>query len=242
MYIFAHRGYSSRFPENTMIAFEIAIESGCDGIETDVQLTSDGEVVITHDENIERVSDGKGLVCEHTLEELKALSFSRKFPELPPQRIPLLSELLELLKKHENVMLNIELKNSEIEYKGLEEKVLKIIDESGIKNRILFSSFNHDSMVLMNKLRDGLLTAPLFEDPLEDADRYAVRLGVTGLHPSVRAVLKMDTEAVLKEGRYINVYTVNDTDLALRLKKMGVSGIFTDRCREMKEFFEEKKS
>ena len=74
MKVFAHRGFSGRYPQNTMLAFQKALESGCDGIELDVQLTKDGEVVIIHDERVDRTTDGTGWVRDFTLEELKKLN------------------------------------------------------------------------------------------------------------------------------------------------------------------------
>ena len=74
MKVYAHRGYSGAYPENTMLAFRKAEEAGSDGIELDVQLTKDGQVVVIHDENVDRTTDGKGLVCDYTLAELQKLN------------------------------------------------------------------------------------------------------------------------------------------------------------------------
>ena len=96
--IFAHRGASAYAPENTLEAFRLAMEQGADGIELDVQLTKDGELVVIHDETIDRVSNGKGAVRDYTLEELKSFSVSNHFEQYPDVKIPTLREVLELVK------------------------------------------------------------------------------------------------------------------------------------------------
>ena len=96
MRIFAHRGNSSVYPENTMAAFRSALSVGAEGIETDVHLTKDGILVITHDEEISRVSDGKGQVKDMTLEELQRYDFgSWKGDAYKGEKIPALQELLD---------------------------------------------------------------------------------------------------------------------------------------------------
>ena len=116
MLLLGHRGYSDQYSENTMLAFSKAIESGFDGIETDVHKTKDGVLVLCHDEKINRTSDGKGYIKDMTYEELCAYNFGTKEN---PQRIPLLKELLELC-KGKNVKINLEIKTNKIQYPGIE--------------------------------------------------------------------------------------------------------------------------
>ena len=96
--IWAHRGASQYAPENTLISFEKAVEMGADGVELDVQLTSDGTVVVAHDESLERVSDGTGYIKDHTFAELRRLNFNRVHPEYERAQIPTLEEVYDLLK------------------------------------------------------------------------------------------------------------------------------------------------
>lgn len=93
MKIWAHRGASGYAPENTMEAFSEAVRRKADGIELDVQLTKDGEIVVIHDEKLNRVSDGSGWVKDHTLKELRKLNFNKTFPEQGAARIPTLKEV-----------------------------------------------------------------------------------------------------------------------------------------------------
>ena len=117
----AHRGFKGKYPENTMLAFEKAIEAGADGIEFDLHLSKDGELVIIHDESLERTTDGKSLVCEKTLEELQKLNASKLYPGCEIQRIPTLREYFEFAKDKQKIT-KIGLKNSSIDYEGIEEK------------------------------------------------------------------------------------------------------------------------
>ena len=137
----------------------------------EIILLKDGELVVAHDETIERVSNGEGLICEMTSAELKKLHFNRTHPEYEHATIPTLREVFELMKPA-GLMINIEMKNSRIFYKNLEEKVLKLVDELGMADKVLYSSFNHHSMLHMKaidpKLRCGLLypSLPLDSGPI----------------------------------------------------------------------------
>ena len=131
----AHRGYSGKFDENTMIAFRKAIEYKADGIETDVQLSKDNVPVIIHDETLDRTTDGTGYVKDYTLAELK------RFRTKSGEEIPTLEELLELVADSNLEVLNLELKNSIFPYEGLEEKVLDMIDKYNLKEKIIIFKF-----------------------------------------------------------------------------------------------------
>ncbi len=140
--IFAHRGASAYAPENTVEAFALAMEQGADGIELDVQMTKDGQVVVIHDETIDRVSDGTGAVRDYTLEELKKFHFSNHMENYENAAIPTLKEVLDLIKSS-NMLLNIELKTGIYWYPNLEEKTMELVKEAGMEDRVIYSSFNH---------------------------------------------------------------------------------------------------
>ena len=110
MIVMAHRGYSGKAPENTMAAFELALEVGSDGLELDVHLTKDGDVVVIHDGTLNRTTNGTGRVGDYTMAELKELDAGSWFsPEFKGARLPSLRQVLDLI-KDENVMLNVETK------------------------------------------------------------------------------------------------------------------------------------
>ena len=149
MRVFAHRGYSGKYPENTMLAFREAEKTGADGIELDVQLTKDGEIVIIHDETLERTTTGTGWVKDHTLAELKALDASIiKGTAYSPERIPTLEEYCRWV-KDTKLVTNIELKTSIVYYPEIEEKTAEMVKAFGLEDRMIFSSFNHLSIVRM---------------------------------------------------------------------------------------------
>ena len=140
---FAHRGFSGKYPENTLLAFEKAVEAQTDGIELDVQLTKDGEIVIIHDETIDRTTNGKGLVVDYTYEELEKFDASYIYTgQFGFNKIPTLREYFNLI-KDTNIITNIELKTGINEYQGIEEKVYNLIKEFQLEDRVIISSFNH---------------------------------------------------------------------------------------------------
>lgn len=123
--IYAHRGSSGTHPENTLPAFAEAVRVGADGIELDVHLSKDGYLIVMHDEEVDRTTNGKGLIREKTLEELKKLNAGGKFSkEFPAAKVPELREVLGLLlQKNYRGMLMIEIKTDQYEYPGIEEKL-----------------------------------------------------------------------------------------------------------------------
>lgn len=170
--IFAHRGASGYAPENTLEAFALAMEMGADGIELDVQLTKDGEVVVIHDEVIDRVSNGKGLVKDYTLVQLRKFSFDNHMEGYENISIPTLKEVLELVKASK-MEVNIELKTGIYWYLGLEEKVLEIVKNREMHKRVIYSSFNHYSVQKIKELDQKAETAYLYSDVILNVENYA---------------------------------------------------------------------
>ncbi len=179
---FAHRGYSGLYPENTMLAFKKAIEIGASGIELDVHLTKDKEIVIIHDELLDRTTNGTGLVMDHTLKELKTLNASILFSQYDIQQIPTLREYFELLAST-NLITNIELKNSVIDYPGLEKEVYNLIKEYDIADKIIISSFNHESLVRMKAIDKSIKCGVLESSRLHEPWNYIKNIGMDYYHP-----------------------------------------------------------
>src|SRR3712207_1905347 len=140
---FAHRGFSGKYPENTLLAFEKAIELGVDGIELDVHLSKDNEMVIIHDENVSRTTNGEGYIKDLTYEEISKLDASYIYTgQYGFNKIPTLREYFELV-KDKDVITNIELKTNIFEYPGIEQKVWELIQEYHLESKVIISSFNH---------------------------------------------------------------------------------------------------
>lgn len=143
--VFGHRGASAYAPENTLPAFALAIEQGADGVELDVHLTRDNELVVIHDEDVRRTTNGTGLVKDYTLAELQALCADNGMSGFAEARIPTLQQVLDLIKPS-NLLVNIELKTGILWYDGIEEKALHLVEQMGMQERVIWSSFNHYSV------------------------------------------------------------------------------------------------
>lgn len=151
MKIWAHRGLSQMYPENTMTAFERAMDiPGLTGIELDIQLARDGEIVVIHDERVDRTTDAVGYVKDYTYAELRRMSIYTGTDR--SERIPSMREVFELLENRmkapgaERLLLNIELKNGNIPYDGMEEKILDMAARYGLKQAVVYSSFSAKSL------------------------------------------------------------------------------------------------
>lgn len=206
--IFAHRGYSGKYPENTMIAFKKALEYGVDGIELDVQLTKDGEVVIIHDETIDRTTTGKGFVVDYTYEELEKFDASFKFKDLGFNKIPTLREYFQLVKDYD-IVTNVELKTGINEYLGIEEKVWELIKEYNLEEKVIISSFNHFSVMRMKKIAPQLKYGFLSEDWIINAGKYTHSHGVQCYHPRFNNLVPDVIKELKKYNLEINTWTVN---------------------------------
>ncbi|MGM9927381.1 MAG: glycerophosphodiester phosphodiesterase [Bacillus sp. (in: firmicutes)] len=224
--IFAHRGSSSTHPENTMSAFLEAEYVGADGIELDVQLSKDGEIVVIHDEKVNRTTNGKGFVRDLTLQQLKALNASYTF-KMNGAQIPTLEEVFSML-LHSHMLVNIELKNSVFEYPGLEEKVIRLIHKYHFQNRVILSSFNHASLVRCFRLDPQIETAPLYRDGLYKPWVYAKAIGAMGIHPNIKVAPDKVIKNALQEGIAVRPYTINDEKKMKALFAINCSAIITD--------------
>lgn len=237
---YAHRGFSGKYPENTMLAFEKAIEAGADGIELDVQLTKDGEVVIIHDETVNRTTEGEGAVVDYTYEELSKLDASYIYRgQMGINKIPTLKEYLAFVKDID-IVTNIELKTGVLEYIGIEEKVWELIKAYGVENKVIISSFNHFTILRMKKIAPELKYGLLSESWLIDAGRYVKALGVQCYHPIYVNLTEEVVQEVKSHGIEINTFTVNKEEAVRDLieKKIDcIIGNFPDMVsRVLKEY------
>ena len=183
--IWAHRGCSRRFPESTLLSYEEAAKlPGITGVEMDVQLTKDGEVVVIHDEDVQRTTDGIGAVEGYTLEEIKKLNIPYGEEKL---KIPTLREVLDTLApycKQNGLLINIELKTRFVRYEGIEEKVLDIVADSGLSDYIVYSSFVPESLSIIKEKNPGAKTGMLAAD-LADCIDGMKEVGADAVHPYV---------------------------------------------------------
>ncbi len=225
---FAHRGASGYCPENTNAAFVRALELGATGIETDVQLSSDGKVVIIHDESLLRTAGLNKLVKDTPYEEIAGLDAGGwHSPSFAGERVPLLESLLELAKAG-GTILNIELKNGIIPYEGLEQKVIDMVRERGLAGQVILSSFNHYSLALCKQLAPDIRTGVLYMEGLYRPWDYAKSLRADALHAYHRAVNPEWVAEASTSGIAYHPFTVNEPAELERLIDAGVAGIITD--------------
>ncbi|WP_068502398.1 glycerophosphodiester phosphodiesterase [Paenibacillus kribbensis] len=225
---FAHRGASGVCPENTMAAFRHALELGATGIETDVQRTQDGYLVLIHDESLKRTAGSPLDVRDITLQELNALDAGGWFDEkFRGERVPLLDELLELAQSSDTVI-NLELKNSIYRYPGMEEEVIAAVKRFGLEERVILSSFNHESLALCAQLAPEIRTGALYIEVMVRPSEYAAQFGVTALHAYKHAVTPEAVSEALAAGVVYHPWTVNEPEEMKYLLEAGVSGIITD--------------
>lgn len=222
MKIYGHRGSMGNYPQNTLLSFKKAIEQGADGIEIDVHLSKDGEVVIIHDEAVDRTTNGSGYVKDFSLAELK------KFDAGQGEQIPTLKELYQLL-SGTGLELNIELKTYLIDYKGIEEKVLALTKAYGEGRKVVYSSFHLPSILRVKRLDDSANIAWLLEGMpfLPHPADYIQMLGLEALHLS-RDMMLSKPEHYKDVYNRIRVWTVNDEADMDALHKLGVEAIVSD--------------
>lgn len=228
MKIWAHRGCSQRYPENTLLAFERAAEiNGLEGIELDIQFTKDGHLVVCHDERVDRTTDGIGEVRQYTLAELKKLRIDAGNGKY--EQIPTMEEVLDLLgdKLKSGLRLNIELKNSVFPYEGMEEKIVDLIRRRDLEKQIVFSTFYAKSLQRIRKLDPnvelGILDRKVsdclyklkggcgadalhpywqtLDLSLEEMENYTVRVWMSGhLYPEKPTGTRLDMDALERQG------------------------------------------
>lgn len=217
---FAHRGYSSLYPENTMLAFRKAIEKGFDGIETDVHLTKDGYLVLCHDEKINRTSDGKGYIKDMTLQQLRRYNFNNGMNY--NEQIPLLEDLL-LLIKDSDLLLNIELKTDNIHYVGLERKVYDLVNEIGVSHKVIYSSFYLPSLLKMREIDSHVYIGYLFEYSIKKKNQEAIENHIEHVHPKFSMLNATVMNFYKRNHIDVVVWTVPNKKEYLKMKELGVS-------------------
>ena len=231
----AHRGFKGAYPENTMLAYEKAIETGADGIEFDVHLTKDSELVIIHDETLERTTDGKGLIKDKTLQELKKLNASKGYLSCEVQTIPTLREYFDFA-KNKDIITNIELKTSIIRYEGIEKKVYDLINEYGIKDKIIISSFNHNSLIKMKEIDREIKCGVLESSRLYKPWEYVRNMGMEYFHPLNFTINEEIAEKFLENNIGLNIWFGKaDYDFSkyLDLNPTGLITDFPDRVNDL---------
>jgi len=226
-YVLAHRGASILAPENTAASFQLAIDKGVDGVEFDVQMTKDDQLVIIHDEKVDRTTNAKGYVKDFTLKEIKTLDARVPFFEkYKGEKILTLEETLEIVKDCD--MINVELKNGLIKYPKLEEKVISTIRLYHLEEKVILSSFNHYSIHKISKMAPDISTGILYSEILYNPWDYAKYVGANAINPHYLCVSRNIIKQSQENGIKVNVYTVNNEKDITKMIEEGVNIIITD--------------
>ncbi|WP_050180500.1 glycerophosphodiester phosphodiesterase [Domibacillus robiginosus] len=231
--IYGHRGAKGSFPENTLLSFQQAIEQGADGLELDVHITMDGEVVVIHDETLDRTTDGSGVVSEKTAADIRTYSAGVRFAHLPQykpfwdeERVPSLQQVLQYLAPYD-VELNIELKTYSVPYEGIEKRVLDVVRRYGGGRKIVYSSFHLPTLIRLSNQEPGAETAWLLNAPISRPGDYLDTFGFEALHIGKEVFFSNEAHFARWADR-LRVWTVNDPYDIQRLITAGVGSIITD--------------
>lgn len=228
--VVAHRGASKDAPENTLAAFNKAIEMGADAVELDVQLSADGEAVIFHDFAVDRTTDGSGNVEDMTLAELRKLDAGSWFdPQFKGERIPTLKEAIELIDGRAKVF--VELKTEAKGDFGLEKRVIEVVKETGSEHSTIMISFNPISLIHARRRFSGVPIGLLYANDTPDFLRerkFAPLIHPQALLPGIEMATGDHVAKMLDRGHRVIVWTVNEPEQMERMISMGADGIITD--------------
>ena len=226
-----HRGASAAAPANTLAAFRLALELGADGFELDVQLTADNELVVIHDYSMDHTTDGSGLVRQKTLAEIKKLDAGVRFASrFAGERIPTLREVFEMAGK--GPFINVEIKTTSPRGNGLEPRLIALIREYGLGERLVVSSFNPFALWRIRRLAPDMRLALLYADDLPAylRNRWLAFLShPNALNPKYTMATSDHVRWAQAHGYGLYVWTVDDEAEMRRLASLGVSGIISNR-------------
>jgi glycerophosphoryl diester phosphodiesterase len=226
--IIAHRGASVYAPENTLAAFKLAVDQLADAIELDAQLTVDDQVIVMHDDTVDRTTNGSGRVKLMSRADLQNLDAGDKSSPGKPEGIPSLAEVFEAI--GQEILINVELKNYSSPTDDLPEKVAALVMEYNLEDRVLLSSFNFLALIRARRILPKIQLGLLVFNGLGDA---TVRFKLVhfsplmALHPYYEDVSPRLVQAVHRVKSRINAYTIKQPDVMQKMIEAGVDGIIT---------------
>lgn len=225
-WIIAHRGASGHAPENTLAAFERAVELGAGFIETDLHLTRDARFVAIHDATLERTTSGRGAVQDHTLAELRQFDAGRWFDrQYAGQRIPSLEEILEFSRKHDAVFY------FEIKYKaawGMHHALAAALQSPGNAARSIVISFDAPTLLSLRKLDASVMMGLLVQEEAPDPVKVALDAGARQICPRWDMLTRKLVDRAHRADLHVVTWTVNAAEDMRAAIAAGVDGIMTD--------------
>lgn len=230
--ILGHRGARVEAPENTLLAFDLAKQMGAHGVELDILVSKDKELVVTHNEDLSLLTSQKGYVSHYNLDQLKKIDFGKG------EKIPTLAEVFDLLGN--DFLINVEIKGTNLFSDGREQKLIELIKKYKMEENVVVSSFNIFAIRRMYKLAPHIKRGYLFyekQDPLSLKGGFDFYVHPYSYHPSLKLAQAPLLDKLRQKNKKIWVWTVNEVDDAKRLVEEGVQGIITDDPRKMLAHF-----
>jgi len=235
--VIAHRGANHLAPQNTIPAFEKAVQLGAQGMENDVHLTRDGEIVICHDYTIDETSNGTGFISDYSYEELLRFDFGGYFSEeYRGTKIPTLAECFEVCRPM--ALLNVEIKSPRDAHSPIARRTVALARDMGLMEQLLISSFDKDILAAARAADPSVQTALLYSidekecpnlaDLLEDYVGFAKSIGVNALHPFLMYMDEDYCENCHKAGLRVHPWTANKEFAIEAFVEWGCDGIITD--------------
>jgi glycerophosphoryl diester phosphodiesterase len=233
--IIAHRGGRNWAPEDTLAAFRKSIEVGCDGIEFDVQRCKTGELVVIHDETLDRTTSGTGYIAEKTFDEIRSFDAGKWFSvTFSHEQIPTLKEVLDLV--NGKLIVNVEIKNAPVAYPGIEDDVVAQLDQYQHPDKVVISSFDHDLLHRIHVKAPKYKLALLMVGIPYELGSYAAKVGAKAWDPNIAELREDSVKTAHKEGLDVYVWTLNDPKEWKRAADIGVDGIVTDNPLGLMEY------
>jgi glycerophosphoryl diester phosphodiesterase len=225
----AHRGASGEAPENTLAAFQLALEQGCDALELDIHLSLDGKLMVCHDSTVDRTTNASGRIVDIDASQLRTYDagiwFNKKYKG---QQIPFLAEVFERIPQ--NIIVNVEIKMIPEYENKIEQKLVELLIEKDRLSNVVISSFDHSCLVRLMKIEPRAKIGLLYQHKLINPVEYAALLNVPvfSLHPHYKSINENDLIKAQSSGISVYPWTVDHIKDMRKLIKKGVAGIITN--------------
>jgi glycerophosphoryl diester phosphodiesterase len=232
--VFGHRGAMGSAPENSLASFKLAHRAGADGLECDVHLSKDGQLIVIHDEKLDRTTRGRGLVKSKTWRQLKSLDNGLWYgPKFRNQKLLRLQDLLAWLKNKKTkegvpLVLLIEIKNSPVRYPRIAEAVVTCLKANHFVGRALVFSFDHAVVRRVKRLCPDLQTGIIFSKRLKNPAARARWAGARAVFPRYTLVTKTLAAQMKRAGLFLGTWTVNHPKDMKKMLRLGLNGITTN--------------
>lgn len=236
--LLGHRGWSAKYPENTLKSFTAALEIGLDGLEFDVQLSKDGVPVILHDETLNRTTDGGGKVSDWSYSELVKLNAAARWPELQRTPIPRLSTVLdEVLRVNPRGLYNIEIKVYNDAWRDLVNTVVRTVRNHPLAEHIVFSSFHHECLTYLRYCNADAKIGLLYEDQVDEPWLQVREINGYSVHLNYQVTSLELIRACHAQGTYVGVWTVDEAKDLAKFYHYGADMVISNQARIGKEIW-----